>query len=85
MKKHLKTQGRDIDWHIYVNPDDTWSDSKVTIALLNDIREELKLLNAVLHCPNFMDIPHKLERIKRNTTKKRKPRAKGKPKLRVVG
>lgn len=56
----------------------------VQVELLMDIREELQSLNAVLHCHNFLDIPHKLERIKRNTSKKRKPKVVGKPKLRVV-
>lgn len=58
---------------------DTWQ-----LAVLLSIRDELRRLNAVLHCSNFLDIPHKLERIKRNTTKKRKPRVVAKPKLRVV-
>lgn len=56
----------------------------VMIEVLMDVRAELARLNALLHCHNFTDIPHKLERIKRNTAKKRKPKAAGKPKLRVV-
>lgn len=43
----------------------------VNAALLMDIRDELKRLNGVLHCPNFLAIPFKLDAIKRNTTKKR--------------
>ena len=82
MKRHLKTQGRNIDWHIHVNDDGTWNDADVQMALLNDIREELKRLNELLHCSNFVEIPSILRTIKRNTTKRKKP--KGKPQLRVV-
>jgi hypothetical protein len=67
----------------------TWE--KVGIAALYDIRDELKRLNALLHCSNFVQIPGKLDRIEaavarteKNTRKKRKPRAVGKPALRVV-
>lgn len=53
------------------------------LAVLMDIRDELKALNLLLHCQNFQNIPFKLDAIARNTKKKRK-RAVGKPKLRVV-
>lgn len=66
----------------------TWEE--VYVALLMDLRDELRTMRAdmasmasTLRCRNFLDIPHKLERIKRNTTKKRKPRVVT-PKLRVV-
>jgi hypothetical protein len=58
---------------------DTWQ-----LAVLLAIRDELKSLNALLHCSNFTAIPDILRSVKRNTTKRRKPRAVGKPKLRVV-
>ncbi len=58
--------------------DENWSlsdppktDNHVIIALLMDLRDELKKLNALLHCSNFVSIPKKLEAIRRNTTKKR--------------
>jgi len=51
----------------------------VTNALLMDIRDELKRLNAVLHCTNFLDIPRQLRLICQNTTKPKK-----KPKLTSV-
>jgi len=59
----------------------------VQIELLMDIRDELQAISqklSVLQCPNFIAIPRKLDRIGRNTAKKRKPKATGKPKLRVV-
>lgn len=51
----------------------TWE--RVTIAVLMDIRDELQLLNRLLHCRNFQNIPRKLDRIGRNTTKPVRKRA----------
>jgi histidinol phosphatase-like enzyme len=45
-------------------------------ALLMDIRDELKRLNNLLHCPNFQQIPFKLDAIRCNTAKPRKQKAK---------
>lgn len=86
MSKKINTRSdiRNMEWDIHINDDGTWPSEKVTIALLVDLRAELRRLNTLLHCSNFIDIPHKLERIKRNTTKRKNPVAKGKPKLRVV-
>jgi len=42
---------------------------KVHLALLMDIRRELRKLNNVLHCQNFLTIPYKLDAIRRNTQK----------------
>jgi hypothetical protein len=39
------------------------------LAVLMDIRDQLKILNNLLHCQNFIDIPWKLERVARNTAK----------------
>lgn len=64
---------RDGDWDL---PDDiSWD--KVPVAVLMDIRDELKTLNRLLRCPNFLGMPHALDKIERNTRKrprKRKPR-----------
>jgi len=38
------------------------------LAVLMDLRDEMQALNRLLHCPNFVDIPHKLERIVRKRT-----------------
>lgn len=56
----------------------TWE--KVGIAALYDIRDELKRLNVLLHCANFLDVPRRLERIARNTAKPRKRKATRRPK-----
>lgn len=44
------------------------------IAVLMDIRDELKKLNCLLSCSNFTGIPHTLKRIQTNTAKPRKSR-----------
>lgn len=47
----------------------TWE--RVGVAVMMDIRDELKQLNALLSCPNFVSIPRKLEAIRKNTTRPR--------------
>lgn len=74
---------RDSEWSVWQLDNGKYDDTAVTRAILLDIREELKRLNSLLHCHNFTAIPFKLDAIKRNTTKKRKPK-KATPKLRVV-
>lgn len=41
-------------------------------ALLMDLRDELKRLNSLLHCVNFMEMPGYLRQIATNTTKKKR-------------
>lgn len=48
------------------------TDSTVTNAVLMDIRDELRRLNALLHCPNFVSIPKKLDAIQRKLPPRRK-------------
>lgn len=43
---------------------DIHSSGHGTLALLQDIRTELQRLNGILSCPNFLNIPHKLDRIR---------------------
>jgi hypothetical protein len=45
---------------------------EIQIALLMDIRDEMRSLNQLLHCPNFVGIPRKLDSIRRNTFRKRR-------------
>lgn len=77
---------RTRNWQWNESPDKTgnYSWNQAIVSVLTDIREELQALNRTLQCPNFLAIPRKLDRIGRNTAKKRKPRVVGKPKLRVV-
>ena len=60
-----------VGWGTLDSPHFTWE--QVQVEVLMDIRYELQRLNGLLACPNFMAIPRKLERIARNTAKKRKP------------
>lgn len=55
--------GKGLEWH------------HVRLAVLMDIRDELKRLNQLLHCSNFVAIPHTLAAIRRNTTKKKRKAA----------
>jgi hypothetical protein len=75
---------KDLNWSVADDSGSTRSWDEVQVAVLMDIRDELKRLNTLLHCSNFVEIPSILRTIKRNTIKKRKPRVDGKPKLRVV-
>ena len=52
----------------------THSWESIQTAVLMDIREELKMLNRLLHCSHFVDIPRRLERIARNTAKPKRKR-----------
>jgi hypothetical protein len=47
-----RQKNRDIDWQIYRNDDNTYPANSVDRAIMLDIREELKKLNAVMQCPN---------------------------------
>jgi len=47
----------------------TWTE--VQVALLMDIRDELKALVSILGCYNARDIPNILRSIKKNTTKRK--------------
>lgn len=58
-----------VDWNL-PDPLKTWE--QLNTAVLMDIRDELKTLNKLLHCSNFIEIPHILRVIRRNTTKPRR-------------
>lgn len=73
----MNTRHKDSDWQLPTNPDGRlrgWQ--YVPIALLMDIRDELKQLNRLLHCPNFISIPKQLRAIHRKLPAPRKPRGK---------
>lgn len=48
-----------------------WDGAK--LAVLMDLRDELKKLNTLLHCSKFTSLPDTLRKIERNTRRKRKP------------
>ena len=77
-----KTKG--WDWSLSPNADGRYGIDVAQLSVLMDIRDELQRLNGILQCPNFIAVPAKLDQIAKNTRKRRKPRAMGQPKLRVV-
>ena len=62
-----------IEWQ---QPFDLKDWSQVQIALLMDLRDELQRLNALLRCPNCLNIPQWLKQIEVNTRKPRKRKRK---------
>jgi len=65
---------KDINWNLPEGRLNTWE--LVFCALLMDIRDELKSLNAVFGCVNFLRIQHDLNAIRLNTQRKRKRKRK---------
>lgn len=63
---------KNLDWRLPDAPE--WS--QVPIAVLMDIRDELRTLNRLLHCPNTIRIPRILDAIALNTRKTRKKKKK---------
>lgn len=66
---NTKNTARDLEWDLHLNDNGTWPDARVQIALLVDIRAELRKLNELLHCHNCMNIPHVLKRIDKRMQK----------------
>lgn len=58
-----KKRNINVGWQTNDAPNFTWE--QVQIEVLMDIRDELQRLNSLLHCPNFMAIPSKLDAIRR--------------------
>lgn len=63
------------------NKDEAWETlpnqwQYVHVRVLQDIRDELKRLNSLLHCSNFISIPQQIRQIRLNTNRKRSSRAK---------
>ncbi len=68
---------RNTAWSVWKDDSNTYDADQVQRAILLDIREELRTLNRVFACPNFLQIPRVLRSIRRNTYK---PRPKGRKK-----
>ncbi len=62
---------RNISWEVADPNGDIPTWERISIAVLMDIRDELQRLNRTLDCPNFQQIPHTLDAIRRNTAKKK--------------
>lgn len=59
---------KDIEWNL---PEPVTDWQQASVAVLMDIRDELKRMNNLLHCQNFIQIPRKLDQIRKNTTKRK--------------
>lgn len=58
---------KDANWQI-----NEVSYDSAQLAVLMDIRDELKQLNRVLNCRDFLDMPRVLRQVRANTAKPRK-------------
>jgi len=72
MSNQRDTRRANVNWSIPRNEAGTVSWDGAKMAVLMDIRDELRKLNRLLHCDNFLRIPMKLDQIERNTKKKRR-------------
>lgn len=81
---------KDYDWATTTADGKHYAETNMAqlLSVLMDVRDELKRLNNVLQCPNFIAVPSKLDLIRqelkvvrRNTTKRKRV---AKPRLRVV-
>jgi hypothetical protein len=68
----MNKQFPNIDWDLANDNGAIGTWGKVNTAVLMDIRNELRTINNVLRCSNFLAIPRHLKRIAGNTTKKKK-------------
>jgi hypothetical protein len=62
---------KDINWSVG-NGLSVASVDHAILAVLMDVRDELKRTNRVLQCPNCIAIPFKLDEIITNTAKQRR-------------
>lgn len=72
-----------MGWHNHKNA--TWnvaldnpSWDAAHAAILMDIRDELQKLNGLFRCMNFLNIPFKLDKIVKNTSKPKRKKKKKK-------
>lgn len=65
----LRSRCADQTWNVSRDSDGFVSHEACQLAVLQDIRDELKKLNRLLHCSNAVAIPTILRKIQRNTTK----------------
>jgi hypothetical protein len=71
---------KNINWRINTNLDGTTPSVDAKLAVLMDIRDELQSVKSLLQdiaaplrCQNFLRIPKKLDAIRKNTERKKRP------------
>lgn len=67
-------QFKDVEWDLANNVGNIGTWQNVEVAVLMDIRDELKRINAALYCGNTLNIPNLLRQIERNTRKPKRPK-----------
>ena len=81
MTRGMDQRNRDVNWKT-VADDNCYKHEqhyrRASLAVLMDLRDELRRIRQVFECPNMLEVPHILRQIRRNTTKpaKKKPREK---------
>lgn len=67
------TRNKDVEWRLNPLLNNKVSNGDAQLAVLMDLRDELKKINNLLHCQSFTDIPNILRQIRRKvpTPKKR--------------
>jgi hypothetical protein len=65
---------RNTEWGLWQNSKGKYMVGQAELSVLMDIRRELQAIRSVLQCHNCIDIPHKLDRIEKNTRKPAKKR-----------
>jgi hypothetical protein len=61
---------KDTNWSIDRSSNGNYDMTSAHLAVLMDIRDELKSINSVLHCRNFLDLPFAIRKIDRRLAKK---------------
>lgn len=54
---------RNLEFTLHIG--EYWTEGQIQIALLADVRAELRALNRLLNCTNFLRIPRELGDIRR--------------------
>lgn len=68
----IDRQGKNVDWDALDEKGNAPSWERAGIAVLMDIRREMRALNGLLACENFLSIPHSLVKIEKNTRKRKR-------------
>lgn len=66
---------KDTNWLLNLNDDGSAQPGQASLAVLMDIRDELKRINQRLDCIETIRIPRYLKRIASNTAKPRKAKS----------
>ena len=65
---------KNVDWLVADRDGTVPTWERASVAVFMDIRDELQTLNRLLGCPRFIGIPHMLDRIAKNTSKRKRAR-----------